>query len=181
MVKANLKGVLSLGALISIAVSILLVGFAIKNAADVILQSYSTGGCMKITQSGTYKLDRDISGAKYLVSSTPWGDVKACIYIEASDVTLDCQGHHIKVPNKCFGVGVYVKRGAKNVIIKNCKIDAGCSERMPGGALFTNLGIYGGKCVNTYCRAYDGSYIKCCIKEKPPGGSWITRCGCRYS
>ncbi|HID72411.1 TPA: hypothetical protein EYP38_00600, partial [Candidatus Micrarchaeota archaeon] len=79
------------------------------------VQSDSTPvyGCMPIESGGTYVLDGDISGANQSAQS--------CLLINASGVTLDCDGNSIENDGTSGTTyGVLVNGTAENVKIINC-------------------------------------------------------------
>jgi parallel beta-helix repeat protein len=72
--------------------------------------------CQGITTTGDgeYRLNQSLSGAP--ISST-------CLYVTASNIVLDCQGHNITNDGTSGAIGIFLT-GPSNVTIKNCpKID----------------------------------------------------------
>ncbi|MCI0503698.1 right-handed parallel beta-helix repeat-containing protein, partial [Candidatus Micrarchaeota archaeon] len=73
--------------------------------------NYNVSGCLMISDSGTYVLSANLSGLL---------PVGACIYINASDVSVDCDGHSVTYTNS--GRGIWADH-ADNVTIRDCHVD----------------------------------------------------------
>ncbi len=76
---------------------------------------FNVSSCQEINSSGTYTLNANLEGAP---------NSAACIYIDTSDVVLDCDGHNI-TNNGTGGTtsAIYVSAGVgpdNNITIRNC-------------------------------------------------------------
>lgn len=86
--------------------------------------SVDVASCGVINSPGTYDLTADLSGAP--VSHPDIGVANSCIFINASDVTLDCHGHSITNDGTPNAAGI-TSNGTSgtprsNVIVRNCQV-----------------------------------------------------------
>ena len=82
--------------------------------------------CRNITFPGPYTLTSDISAAG------------TCLEVQASDVSIDCQGHSINYSGSQFGVGIFADGSAfgttfSNITISNCSFYKSSSPDYAGG------------------------------------------------
>ena len=136
-----------------------------------VAQTVITDCGVNITQPGTYVLQADVH------SSLPAGG--KCIEINASDVTIDCNGHSIVGNSVGYDdiYGIYSLRGGalQNVTIRNCTIENFTSDILlwstgwQSGTFFTNITVEnvvlgniadypGPNCDNNFC--VDNSGLK---------------------
>ncbi len=73
--------------------------------------------CTVIDAPETYKLGANLTGAPNSVIGG-----SACMVIDSSDVTLDCDGHSISHDGSSGTFGVYVNESLTNVTVKNCEV-----------------------------------------------------------
>jgi len=81
--------------------------------------------CSVISSPGSYQLTSNVVGAPFSFNASGgvWGDTigKACIVINAPDVTFDCNGHSMtKTGTFYFDIGVFVNDSASRVTVQNC-------------------------------------------------------------
>jgi len=91
--------------------------------------TYNVTDCMKITEPGVYNLTQDLSGSPIIAPTSGFENATACIWIDASDVLLDCQGHSLTgyLPaspwNTTNGIVIVGPGGTTgNVTLENCII-----------------------------------------------------------
>jgi parallel beta-helix repeat protein len=97
------------------------------SADSSVFSLYRNNGCPIITSSGSYVLDRELSGAPNGGSNGR----DACVLIDTDDVVFDCDGHNITHDDSGNNAGIMVNgttSNRNNITIKNCNIrdyDAG--------------------------------------------------------
>ncbi|MEM3364585.1 MAG: right-handed parallel beta-helix repeat-containing protein, partial [Candidatus Micrarchaeia archaeon] len=75
--------------------------------------------CPVITSPGTYVQTQNYTGAPNPVGS--YGGY-ACVYIQAENVTFDCNNYYIKDNGTLTSYGVFIDESSRNVTVKNCNV-----------------------------------------------------------
>lgn len=99
--------------------------------------------CMLISSSNTYTWVFNSLQEGGL--SPPSFAGKACIWVNASNATVDCNGYSIINPEAGTTAGVYIESPSRNVTLKNCDISNytyGIYLDQANDSLFTNNTVY---------------------------------------
>ena len=83
----------------------------------------ASGNCQMITEPGDYNMSSDYTGAPNDVSAVS-SDTNACVYVDASNVTFDCQGHNITNDGTSSAAGIVIDSSATNVTIQDCVVSS---------------------------------------------------------
>ncbi|MBN1170141.1 right-handed parallel beta-helix repeat-containing protein, partial [Candidatus Micrarchaeota archaeon] len=79
------------------------------------LSSFDITSCLVINSNGTYSLQNDLFGAP-----NTRGSYNACVVIESSNVTLDCNTYYIMNNETSDAIGIYVNGSYTNITVQNC-------------------------------------------------------------
>ena len=89
--------------------------------SEVLSNASNITGCINIDSPGGYQLANDLVGARNY-GTFPFFNKIACIYINASNVALDCAGYNMTNNDTLFASAVLVSSGVNNIEIKNCLV-----------------------------------------------------------